>query len=806
MLVNDEINAKVKFINNSNMNVVLNSNINVDLKEIEKDIVKDKTDEKKDDKKRYTITIIEEDDIKDISLDSFNKSKITFGRSEDNDIVISSLLVSLHHGYFEIENDEVKIYDNNSTNGIFVNNKSEKSSSLRDGDYVKIDNPDQSLRIGVIMIITVGNTTNKWIEVPLQDKNNFTIGRGSDCDIILNRVSVSLKHAKITATKDGHYISSGDSKSGIILNNSVLTGQELLKNKDVILINNIKLIYNNNKILYQLYDEGVRLDAIDIVKTVKIKGKNKDISQHIDFSASPGEFISFVGGSGTGKSTFLKCISGVTKPTSGKVYINGSDLFANYSVLKNLIGYVPQENIIFENLTLIDMLKYSANLRMPDDATKKEKKERIDSVLEIVELSDKKDVMIKNLSGGQKKRASIAVELLADPKLFFLDEPTSGLDPGTERSIMHTLRKMADSGKTIILVTHNTLNLHLCDKVVFFGSGGKLCFDGKPDESLNFFGVDDFVDVYNVIDDDVEKWKNKFISSDYKKNVETIEKNNIISNVKSKPKSFFKQFFTLLRRRFKTLFNNKQELLLLLGQAPIIALFFTLIVTSDLFYSYETTKSILLVFSSAGIWFGVSGAVQEVCSERIILNKEYMADLRISSYLLSKFVFLFVISLIQSILFLSAFTFIVDVPVDGLIFSWFVEMVFVMFLTIFSSSIIGIFLSIMAKDSSSASLMSLLFQIPQLIVIFPLEGMIKKIANLLLCKWSVKCFGIINDLNTLISAVQEVIPGYVREAEDEFVFTVSNLSYGIIIILLMTSIFVFGCYFLLKKKLGSDKA
>lgn len=133
-----------------------------------------------------------------------------------------------------------------------------------------------------------------------------------------------------------------------------------------------------------------------------------------------------------------------------------------------MIGYVPQEDIVFDDLTLIDMLRYAANLRMPDDATYIEKENRINAVLGIVELSDKKDVMIRSLSGGQRKRASIAIELIADPKLFFLDEPTSGLDPGTERIIMKTLRKMANSGKTIILVTHNTLNLHLCDKVVFW--------------------------------------------------------------------------------------------------------------------------------------------------------------------------------------------------------------------------------------------------------------------------------------------------------------------------------------------------
>jgi ABC-type multidrug transport system ATPase subunit len=122
----------------------------------------------------------------------------------------------------------------------------------------------------------------------------------------------------------------------------------------------------------------------------KIKGKKKNIADHIDFQANPGEFIAFVGGSGAGKSTFMKAISGVVKPTSGSVLINGNELYNNYSVLKNLIGYVPQDNIIYDDLTLYDMLKYAADLRMPDDATKGEKVNRINEVLEIVELSEKK--------------------------------------------------------------------------------------------------------------------------------------------------------------------------------------------------------------------------------------------------------------------------------------------------------------------------------------------------------------------------------------------------------------------------------
>ena len=214
---------------------------------------------------------------------------------------------------------------------------------------------------------------NKWVEYDMSNKSKVFIGRGKDCDIVLDRINISSKHAKLMKNENGYTIGYEGNNVGIILNNMTLSWDTPLRDKDVFEINGIKFIYSQNKLFYQLSENGVRLDAFDIVKTVRLKFKKKDISQHVNFSAEPGQFVAFVGGSGAGKSTFMKCISGVSKPTSGKVLINGNDLYNNYDVLKNLIGYVPQENIIFDDLSLIKMLRYAANLRMPDDSTKEEK-------------------------------------------------------------------------------------------------------------------------------------------------------------------------------------------------------------------------------------------------------------------------------------------------------------------------------------------------------------------------------------------------------------------------------------------------
>lgn len=758
------------------------------------------------DKNQYVVTVIEDNNIRNISLTELNKSRISFGRGEDNDIILTSPLVSMNHGYFEIDNNQIKVIDNQSTNGIFVNNNKTMEVILKDGDSIKIDDPVEPLIRGVIFILSTNGKVSEWRQIDLNKKAMLTIGRDQSSDIVIDHVSVSLKHAIITNRNHDFLIKDNNSTNGIIINGVLLKDECILKDRDVILIANAKLIVNKNFLLYQVNDYGVSLDAIDIVKTVKVKGKKKDISQHVSLSIKPGQFVAFVGGSGTGKSTFMNCISGVSRPTSGSVYINGNDLFKNYAVLKNIIGYVPQQDIVFNDLTLRDMLKYAADLRMPDDASIDEKKSRIKSVLETVELTGKEDVMIKNLSGGQRKRASIAVELIADPKLFFLDEPTSGLDPGTERSIMKTLRKMANSGKTIILVTHTTLNLNLCDKIAFFGIDGRLCFSGKPKDALSFFNVDDFVDIYTILSKDTEKWHQIFNNSTYKDHIIRDESTTMIQ--KKNKKSFFKQFITLSKRYAKTIVNNKQQLLLLLAQAPIIAYLLSIVVTDELFQSYDEAKTFLFAMATASIWLGLLNSIQEICKERVTLQKEYMANLKLSAYLSSKIVVQCLLGLVQAILLVTTFALLVEVPEEGVFTSWFLEMTLVCFATIISASSIGLVASALSKNSSVAMSFAPLLLVPQLLfsgMLFPLEDIGENISYFILCRFTVEGFGTINNLNNLTDSIQKIIPTYIREAESFYTFTVEHFFQDVAIIILMMVVLTFVCFFILKYQLERSK-
>lgn len=265
---------------------------------------------------------------------------------------------------------------------------------------------------------------------------------------------------------------------------------------------------------------GVELRVENLSKIVPCKkgtgingGDKKYILQNVSLTIYPGELVAILGGSGAGKTTLMNAINGFEPATSGAVYVNGTDLYKNYQAYKAQIGYVPQQDIVYDNLTMFDMLAYVAKLRLPRDVTKAEIEQRVMEVLHAMALEKQKDTLIKKLSGGQKKRASIAVELISDPSLFFLDEPTSGLDPEAETNLMKQLQMLsAQRGKTILVITHTLQNIHLFDKVIFMAPGGSLCFYGSPDEAKQFFEVDNLSDAYEKISANVDMYVQRYNS------------------------------------------------------------------------------------------------------------------------------------------------------------------------------------------------------------------------------------------------------------------------------------------------------
>lgn len=739
-----------------------------------------------------------------IELTSFNKPVITFGREADNDIVLESRLVSRHHGRFCFIGGAWFIEDMNSLNGLIYNNASITRRNICDGDFIRIDDGVETVIEGVLFVFSSAESENSWRTFALHGKNSVTIGRDSRCDIILPHISVSKSHAMIVYEQGSYYITDNASTNGVLVNNRRISGKIRLHEKDVIVITNSKLIFTSSAIFFCCYKSGISVDASDIV-IKRGKGKKSFITcNHVSLNIRPGELVAIIGGSGAGKSTVLNCMCGYLKPDEGNVYINGVDLYQNFDSIKKLVGYVPQQDIVYDNLTLHDMLMYTAMLRLPQDTSPEEREAAITRAINMVELPEKRDSFIKSLSGGQRKRASIAVELLSDPNLMFLDEPASGLDPGTERNLMNSLRKMADGGKTVILVTHSTLQLKMCDKIVFMGKGGNLCCFASYDEALKFFGVDDVVDVYNMITDNADYWSREFARSRVASG-----KVRVSDKASAKPgKNRLRQLGVLSARYLKLVANDRQRLILLLIQAPLLALLISFVADGEQFDQYEMTKSLLFALSCSAFWVGMLNAIQEICKERTIMKREYMTGLSLSSYILSKIIVLGVLCFVQSLLITSVFSLRVGLPSEGIITHPFLEIFVTVFVTAVASTAMGLFVSSMFTNADRAMTVAPLLLMPQILfsgLLFKLDGATEVISWVAVARWSMECLGTTANLNDLPLRLQQEGINIPHEAEDFFEFTPEHMLISLGILL----VFTVACLVLARivlSKVGKEKS
>lgn len=739
-----------------------------------------------------------------INLADFKKPTISFGRDAGNDIVFTSHLVSHTHGQFEYIDGQWMISDQGSTNGLIYNEMGVTRHVIGNGDFIRIDDGVETISEGVLFVFSAGEEPDSWEQFPLGQKHKITIGRDQHCSIALPNICTSNTHAEITRDGDRYYLTDHNSTNGTILNGRRVIGKELLHEKDVISITNSKIIFTSVNIYYCRTKSGISVDVADVVVR-RGKGRRSFVtSNHVSLGVRPGELVAIIGGSGAGKSTILNCMCGYLPPTQGNVYINGINLYQNFDSLKRIIGYVPQSDIVYDNLTLQDMLRYAAKLRLPGDVSMAEQNAALDRAIETVELSDKKNSLIRSLSGGQRKRASIAVELLSDPSLLFLDEPASGLDPGTERNLMLSLRQMADGGKTVILVTHSVLQLALCDKIVIMGRGGNLCFYGSQEEALSFFGVSDMVDVYHQITDEPERWRDKYAETAAPVNVVKSSQTSRKHNKKAR----IRQFRILCQRCLKLTLNDRQRLLLLVCQAPVLAFLISLVATGKQFEQYEMTKSLLFALSCSAFWVGMLNAIQEVCKERTILKREYMTGLSLSSYLASKIMVLTGLCLLQSLLLTLVFSLLVGIPNDGVFGQPYVEVLITTFLTSIASSAMGLFVSSLFSNADRAMTVAPILLMPQILfsgLIFKLEGAAQAISWLAVCRWSMEGYGTTANLNNLPLKLQQEGINIPHEAESFYDFASENLVSAWCILGLFIIIFLILARIVLTK-LRKEKA
>lgn len=687
------------------------------------------------------------------NLEHFKEEQIWFGSfGNNNSIVLDSHIVSARHGFFQKKGDTWFIIDAHSMNGLYVNERQIHERMISDGLKVYIGSEGHSEQ--VVFLFTISSRADIYHCFLLGQKNCIQIGRKPENDICLHYVGVLGIHAQILKKdRDGYWLKRVG-RSEIRYNGRKMDVKEQkMQDMDRFMIGDTHFLYRAGELIYYRLQNGMGLEASQLTRTVKTRAGEKTIVDHVDLQIQPGELAAIVGGSGAGKTSLLKCLSGCVEFTQGCVLIQGEDIRSGYESMKSLIGYVPQKDIVYEDLTLERMLYYSARLRMPGDASPDELKKRMETVIRMVELSGHEKTLIGRMSGGQKKRASIAVELLADPGIFFLDEPTSGLDPGTEKHLMETLKAMALEGMTVVLVTHTPLNIRLCDRVVFMGQGGRLCFSGSPDEALHFFGVENFTDIYEILDEKAEEWSSRFArqqahleAAEYTKKPEK----------RGRGASFFRQFAILSSRYVQIICGDKKKLLLQAAMAPVLGMLLY-VAFSGALHPFEVavdTQTFGLALACCSFWIGLFQSIQEVSKERVIMERERMADLKIGAYLASKISVLGVLLLLQNALLMTCVWLLIGHPGQGVVLEGapFVEYLVTTYLTSFSAACMGLFVSAVAANTDQAVSISPFLLIPQILfsdIICGLSGAAERLSWLVGCRWACLAFGASAKINDL---------------------------------------------------------
>ena len=695
-----------------------------------------------------------------------SKPSVWLGRDPSCDIVFAEALgiVSRRHAEIRLGEDQLTITDNNSFNGTMVNDRRITSTTtLTHGDQIRLGTGGPMLKVDAPMLAGVaghaGNDQPKTIvlgpstpqhHVPdraqlvmspsFDGKDSLVIGRSASSDIRLDALQISKQHARLAKNAADVFIEDLDSTNGVYVNGVSITRRTLIRPDDTIQIGAF-VIQVDASAHINIFDtrSKTRIDAVDVTKEVKNRagGGSIRLLDQVSLSIRPNEFVGLLGPSGAGKSTLMDAMNGMRPATSGSILINKLDLYQHLASLKQSIGYVPQDDIIHRELSVYRTLYYVAKLRLSSDVTADEIENIIDEVLDVTGLSERRNVAISQLSGGQRKRVSIAVELITKPSVIFLDEPTSGLDPATEEKIMKLFRQIAESGRTIILTTHAMENVKLFDKIVVM-MRGKLVFYGAPAEALTHVGAASFKDLYDKLEQPIgervkqnrggiheiteqvaEEWKQKFTRTpQYKQNVY-----DPLVNIGGAPGQAvstshrlglfgaIRQSITLSRRYAEVLLRDKLNLLILFAQAPIIALLTYVVMGEN-----ETRDFAYFVLSLVAVWFGTSVAAREIIRERAVYDRERMVNVGLVPYVFSKLFVLSIIVGIQCLLLfvpLKVLDLTATMPMPGEMLG--LPQLWVMLLTAIVGIAIGLLISARVKTSELATSLVPLILIPQIL-------------------------------------------------------------------------------------------
>jgi ABC transport system ATP-binding/permease protein len=575
---------------------------------------------------------------------------VSIGRAEDNDVVLPSTRASRNHArVYRNQKGEFVLADLGSRHGTELNDATlrDEQHVLRSGDSIVIDGEILRFLAGPETRVETEDRPMLGPRVVRLEGDRLTIGRDPSNDVVLPDPNVSRFHAEVV-TRDGQLeLVDLDSRNGTRLDGQAVVERALERGSEV-RIGPYRLTFDGTAIVTDDESGAMRLDARGLV----IEVHEKRILDDVSITIEPGEFVAVIGESGSGKSTLIKALAGVSLPTNGDVTVNDEPVTMRLTD----VGYVPQDEIVHAELSVREALEYAARLRLPADTSAAEITKTVERVLGEVALEEHAETRIGSLSGGQRKRTGVASELLGRPSLLFLDEPTTGLDPGLESKMMALLRELANQSRAVVVVTHATKNLGLCDKVAVMGRGGYLTYYGSPAGACDFFEVTDYDGVYEALERrPAQEWRALF---EPKRDKEPGAAARVAASSRRRSRSLRRwigQTRTLTARYLKVFLRDRRNLALLLGQVPVLGVANGVLFQSGLFDRPVgrpgDAAQLLFLMAIVVAWLGAIDASREIVKERGVLHREAAAGVRLSAYFASKALVLFALVATQTLIF-----------------------------------------------------------------------------------------------------------------------------------------------------------
>ncbi|MEU0970975.1 FHA domain-containing protein [Streptomyces sp. NPDC005917] len=684
------------------------------------------------------------------------------GRDPYSDIVIDDSRVSWHHAVLRPADGHWTLEDEHSTNGTYADGRRVREWEVGPGTVLRFgspaDGPSAVLvgrppaapdRPSSVSMPSRTGTFRQPSSVRRLQARTIRIGRATDNDVVVDDLVVSRHHAELRAHPDGSYeIVDLDSHNGTYLNGHTVI-RAPLGPRDVVGIGHSAFCLVDGQ-LQEYVDTGeVSLDVQEL--TVAVDRGRKILLDHVSFPVGEKCLLAVVGPSGAGKSTLLGALTGQRPAEHGTVLYDGRDLYRDYAELRQRIGLVPQDDILHVQLTVRSALTYAAELRFPEDTAKAERRRRVEEVIRELGLEQRAEQPVHSLSGGQRKRVSVALELLTKPSLLFLDEPTSGLDPGMDRSVMNMLRGLADDGRTVIVVTHSVLSLDACDRLLVLAPGGRTAYFGPPGDALGFFHFDEWPEAFEAFERDTGRdWAGEFRgSSCHRKYIVNSSAQPIVPRTGSvapapppRPRSWGAQFSTLVRRYTVALLADRTFLAIMIGLPFVMGAMVRAVAGSKL--TFDTATNALLILCVGGVLIGAANAVRELVKERVIYQRERAVGLPRSAYVMSKVVVLGTITVLQAVVLTQAGLAGVDLNApggDGVLMPPLLEITVAVAVLSITAMMLGLLISALVRKEEVTMPLLVLLAIVQVVfcgILLKLDGVpgLQQVAWLVPARWA----------------------------------------------------------------------